>query len=177
MPPTSRKRPAPWGYADLYVSLGSNLGDREANIRAALTAMNRSFGRYVRLSSTIETEPWGFESANKFLNCCALYRVRRWSADLWLDSVHILGRLKEIEKRLGRELPPVLDEECTDAEGKRIYSDRPIDIDILLYGDLRTKGSLITVPHPRMKERDFVMRPLLEIVRPSTKRLFPEIFR
>ena len=172
----SPKRKAPWGYADLYLSLGSNLGDREANIREALKALNRSYGRYKAVSGIIETEPQGFESENCFLNCCVRYRVRRWSQDLWLDCVHILARAKIVEKRLGRDVPEHYDVQEYDEDGHRIYHDRPIDIDILFYGSLRTEDSIVTVPHPRMKERDFVMIPLREIATPTLRRMFPEYF-
>ena len=161
---------------DLYLSLGSNLGDREANIKAALTALNRSYGRYVKLSEIIETEPVGFNSANKFLNCCVRYRVRRWCDDKWLNCVHILSRLKEIERRLGRDVPRQYDALEYDASGTRIYHDRPIDIDILFFGSYRGGDSLVTVPHPRIAERDFVLIPLRQIATPALRRLFPEYF-
>jgi len=161
---------------DLYLSLGSNLGDREANIKAALTALNRSYGRYKRISSIIETEPVGFDSPNAFLNCVVRYSVKRWSDDNWLDCFHILSRCKEIERRLGREVPAQYDAQEYDAEGNRVYHDRPIDIDILFYGDYRGGDSVVTVPHPRIAGRDFVLKPLRQIATPTLRRLFPEYF-
>ena len=161
---------------DLYLGLGSNLGDREANIKAALTALNRSYGRYKRLSRIIETAPEGFDSPNAFLNCVVRYSVRRWSDDNWLDCVHILGRIKEIERRLGRDVPQQYDAPEVDDAGERVYRDRPIDIDILFYGDYRGGDRLLTVPHPRIAERDFVLRPLREIATPTLRSLFPEYF-
>ena len=148
---------------DLYLSLGSNLGDREANIKAALTALNRSYGRYVALSELIETEPLGFNSANRFLNCCVRYEYKRPSGNPLRDCHRILKRIKEIEARLGRDLKPEYD-----ADGSRIYHDRPIDIDILFYGTYRGSDSLVTVPHPRIAERDFVLIPLRQIMNSST---------
>jgi len=161
---------------DLYLSLGSNLGDREANIKAALTALNRSYGRYKRLSRIIETAPEGFDSPNAFLNCVVRYRVKRWSDDNWLDCCHILSRIKEIERRLGRDVPEQYDAVERDAAGRRVYHDRPIDIDILFYGDYRGGDSLVTVPHPRIAERGFVLRPLREIATQTLRKQFPEYF-
>ena len=148
---------------DLYLSLGSNLGDREANIKAALTALNRSYGRYVALSDLIETEPVGFDSPNAFLYCCVRYEYKRPSGNPLRDCHRILKRIKEIESRLGRDL-------CVefDADGGRIYHDRPIDIDILFFGSFHGGDSLVTVPHPRIAERDFVLIPLRQIMNSST---------
>lgn len=153
----------PTTKVDLYLSLGSNLGDREANIRAALTALNRSYGRYAALSDIIETEPLGFESSNRFLNCCVRYEYKRPSGDSLRDCHRILKRLKEIEARLGRDLRVEFD-----SDGGRIYHDRPVDIDILFYGFYRVSDSLVTVPHPRIAERDFVLIPLRQIMDSST---------
>ena len=157
--------------ADLYLSLGSNLGDREANIKAALTALNRSFGRYTRISKIIETEPVGFDSPNHFLNLCVRYKVTRRSEDGLQDCLRILHRVKAIEEQLGRDLKVEFD-----ATGKRIYHDRPIDIDILFFGDIRCSSTLVTVPHPRIQDRDFVLRPLRQIATPTLRRSFPEYF-
>lgn len=173
MTPTSPKRSARWGYADLYLSLGSNLGDREDFLRKALISLNRSYGRYKALSGIIETEPLGFRSDNRFLNCCVRYSVRRRSPDLFADAFGILCRLKQIEASLGREVLPTPE---TDADGRRIYRDRPIDIDILFYGSLRTGDETLTVPHPRIMERDFVKIPLREIATPALRRMFKEYF-
>ena len=161
----------PTTKADLYLSLGSNLGDREANIKAALTALNRSFGRYTRISKIIETEPVGFDSPNRFLNLCVRYKVTRRSEDGLQDCLRILHRVKAIEEQLGRDLKVEFD-----ATGKRIYHDRPIDIDILFFGDIRCSSTLVTVPHPRIQDRDFVLRPLRQIATPTLRRSFPEYF-
>ena len=161
----------PTTKADLYLSLGSNLGDREANIKAALTALNRSFGRYTRISKIIETEPVGFDSPNRFLNLCVRYKVTRRSEDGLQECLRILHRVKAIEEQLGRDLKVEFD-----ATGKRIYHDRPIDIDILFFGDIRCSSTLVTVPHPRIQDRDFVLRPLRQIATPTLRRSFPEYF-
>ena len=161
----------PTTKADLYLSLGSNLGDREANLKAALTALNRSFGRYTRISKIIETEPVGFDSPNRFLNLCVRYKVTRRSEDGLQECLRILHRVKAIEEQLGRDLKVEFD-----ATGKRIYHDRPIDIDILFFGDIRCSSTLVTVPHPRIQDRDFVLRPLRQIATPTLRRSFPEYF-
>ena len=167
----SPKRKAPWGYADLYLSLGSNLGDREANIREALKALNRSYGRYKAVSGIIETEPQGFESENRFLNAAVKVLTT-------LSPEECLKRTQQIERELGRKKKSkngVYHDRPIDID-LLIYHDRPIDIDILFYGSLRTEDSIVTVPHPRMKERDFVMIPLREIATPTLRRMFPEYF-
>lgn len=163
--------PMPTTKVDLYLSLGSNLGDRDAYLKAALAALNRSYGRYTRLSKIIETEPVGFDSPNAFLNLCVRYRVALRSADPLQDCLRILHRVKSIEEQLGRELKVEYDE-----VGNRIYHDRPIDIDILFLGDIRCSSTLVTVPHPRIAERDFVLRPLRQIATPTLRRSFPEYF-
>ena len=161
----------PTTKADLYLSLGSNQGDRQANIRAALTSLNRSYGRYKALSDLIETDPVGFDSPNPFLNCCVRYELRPHFDDPLQECHRILKRIKTIEAGLGR----TLDVEYTPS-GNRIYHDRPIDIDILFLGSYRGGDSLVTVPHPRIAERDFVLIPLRQIATPALRRLFPEYF-
>lgn len=161
----------PTTKVDLYLSLGSNLGDRESHIKAALTALNRSYGRYTRISNIIETEPAGFDSPNRFLNLCVRYKVTRRTEDGLQECLRILHRVKAIEEQLGRDLTVSFD-----ASGQRIYHDRPIDIDILFLGDIRVSSTLVTVPHPRIAERDFVLRPLHQIATPTLRRTFPEYF-
>ena len=131
----------------VYLSLGSNLGDREATMRSAIEMLNERAGTVDRQSSFIETEPWGFESANRFLNMC----VRLLTA---LQPAELLEATKLIERELGRTQKSV--------DGQ--YHDRPIDIDILMYDDLQLSTPDLTLPHPHMQERDFVMLPLREIL-------------
>ena len=145
---------------DLYLSLGSNRGHREKNLENALSLLNIELGvPFSRLSSFIETEPWGFESEAKFLNAAVLYKLNlpaNYNPEA--EALMILAKCKEIERKLGRT-----EEEEYDEGGKRIYHDRPIDIDILLFGDHRINCPELTVPHMRMYEREFVMVPLKEI--------------
>lgn len=131
----------------VYLSLGSNLGDREATMRRAIGLLNERAGSIDRQSSFIETEPWGFESTNKFLNMC----VRLLTT---LSPEQLLMATKQIERELGRTQKSV--------NGQ--YHDRPIDIDILMYDDVQIDSNDLTLPHPHMQEREFVMKPLREIL-------------
>ncbi len=151
---------------ELYLSLGSNQGDRRRNLEAAISMLNIELGTpYKAVSSFIETEPWGFESSGKFINAVVMYELElpeNFNAEA--EGLMILEICKGIEKRLGRTQGPQYDE-----RGERIYSDRPIDIDILLMGDCRIDCPELTVPHKLMYERDFVMIPLREILTASEK--------
>ena len=145
---------------DLYLSLGSNQGDREQNIETALSLLNIEFKKpYRAVSSLIETEPWGFESDEKFVNAAVHYQLeypKGYNAEA--EALMILEICKDIERRLGRTGSPQYDE-----KGERIYTSRPIDIDILLFGDNKIDCPELTIPHKLMWERDFVMIPLKEI--------------
>ena len=111
------------------------------------------------VSSLIETKPWGFDSDEMFVNAAVHYELEmKKGYNPEAEGLMILEICKSIERRLGRDGGPQYDE-----SGKRIYSDRPIDIDILLLGDDRIDCEELTVPHKLMYERDFVMVPLKEI--------------
>ena len=144
----------------LYLSLGSNQGDREQNIEHALSMLNMELKTpYKAVSSLIETEPWGFESDEKFLNAAVLYEIslpKGYNPEA--EGLVILDICKDIERRLGRTGGPQYD-----SSGERIYTSRPIEIEILLLGDDRIDCDELTVPHKLMWEREFVMKPLLEI--------------
>ena len=114
---------------------------------------------YTAVSSLLETEPWGFESEGKFLNAAVRYQLRlRKGYNPEAEGLMILEICKDIERRLGRTGKPQYDE-----KGERIYADRPMDIDILLFGDNKIDCEELTVPHKHMYDRDFVMIPLNEI--------------
>ena len=146
---------------DLYLSLGSNQGDRRQNIETALSLLNIELGTpYKVVSSLIETEPWRFESDEKFLNAAVRYELQLPKGyNPEAEGLMILEVCKDIERRLGRTGKPEYDD-----KGERIYRSRPIDIDILLFGDNRIDCDELTVPHKLMYERDFVMVPLQEIM-------------
>ena len=147
---------------DLYLSLGSNMGDREANIETAISLLNIELKTpYKAVSSLLETEPWGFESDQKFLNAAVHYELKlKKGYNPEAEGLMILEICKDIERRLGRTGGPEYGE-----GGERIYHSRPIDIDILLFGDNRIDCPELTVPHKLMYERDFVMIPLKQILR------------
>ena len=145
---------------DLYLYLGSNQGDRRKNIDDAISLLNIELGTpYKRISSLLETKPWGFDSEEMFLNAAVMYELdmpKGYNPEV--EGLLILEICKSIERRLGRKGDPQYDE-----SGDRIYTDRPIDIDILLFGDNKIDCEELTVPHKLMWEREFVMVPLKEI--------------
>ena len=120
--------------------------NKKNNLLTAVKNIEKKIGKVTSLSSFYETEPWGFESENSFLNAALCVETS-------LDPATILHIIKEIEIEMGR----------TQKSVNKIYSDRPIDIDILLYDDLTMETDELTIPHPLMTERDFVMKPLMEI--------------
>ena len=145
---------------ELYLSLGSNQGDRRKNIEDAISCLNMEMKTpYKAVSSFIETEPWGFESDEKFINAVVMYELELPEGyNPEAQGLMILEICKNIERRMGRKGEPQYDE-----RGERIYSSRPIDIDILLLGNDKIDCPELTVPHKHMYEREFVMIPLREI--------------
>ena len=136
---------------EVYLGLGSNLGDREAVLLQAIKLIDERVGQVLRHSSFIETEPWGFESTNRFLNaavCC----------ETTLTPREVLQVTQQIERDLGKRK-----RHATKRQKEINYQDRPIDIDILLYDDLIVDEPDLKIPHPLMQQRDFVMIPLNEI--------------
>ena len=155
---------------DVFLGLGSNLGDRDLNLLKAMNLLDEAFGMHPeRISRIVETPAWGFEGPD-FLNLCVLYRLPRTGTPEE-QATRILRQVKEIEKALGRTK-----EALFDADGKRVYHNRIIDIDILLYGTHIIHTEDLTVPHPLIGQRDFVKKPLLEISKPAVREAFPEIF-
>ena len=137
----------------VYLALGSNLGDREAIIQEAIRLIGERVGTVASQSSFIETEPWGFESQNTFLNGAILVETT-------LTPHEVLAATQKIERELGKT-----DVHATRRSLLPVYKDRPIDIDILLYDDLHLREPDLTLPHPLMHERPFVMQPLREIMK------------
>ncbi len=130
----------------LYLSLGSNLGHRKRIISQAIRLIDERIGAVYRVSSMVESEPWGYESENKFMNACCLVHTR-------MEPARCLEETQKIERELGR----------TDKSTDGKYRDRSIDIDILLFDDLTINEPDLKIPHPLMHERDFVMQTLREI--------------
>ena len=130
----------------VFLGLGTNLGDREENLKKAVAMIAGNIGEIVTCSSVYETEPWGFQSENQFLN--AVVKVRTV-----LKPPGLLGRILMIEAQLGR----LRDGEATG------YKSRTIDIDILLFGHDTINKKTLQIPHPRIPDRKFVLVPLCEI--------------
>ena len=130
----------------VFLGLGSNLGDRKENLACAIRLIGERVGKVLRVSSFIETAPWGFESENTFLNGAILCETQ-------LTPRQVLRATQKIEREMGRK------KKSTNGG----YADRCIDIDILLYDDLRVDEPDLQIPHPLMNEREFVMIPLGEI--------------
>ncbi len=130
----------------VYLGLGTNLGNKTANLYAAVHEIDIQIGKVTSLSAFYETLPWGFESTHPFLN--AVCRI-----ETTLTPHQVLDRTQTIEQSLGRT------QKTTD----RQYTDRPIDIDLLLYDQLILNTPTLTIPHPLMCERRFVLEPLTEI--------------
>lgn len=155
---------------ELYLALGSNLGDREAFIRQALDMLEIHFGKCKRLSDIIESESWGFD-APPFLDCVAVYDIDYRSPDGAENARKVLGICKDIERSLGRR-----DERLHDDHGRRIYHDRTIDIDILFHGTDRVNMPDLVIPHPLIAEREFILNPLRQVVSDEICRAFSDIF-
>lgn len=134
-----------------YLSLGSNLGNREQTLHEAVRRIGQQIGTVTRCSSFFYSEPWGFESTHPFCNlCCAVETA--------MQPMEVLAATQQIERELGRNHKSV--------NGK--YSDRTIDIDIIRAFDdaqkeIVSNDPLLTIPHPLYKQRDFVVIPLREI--------------
>ena len=134
----------------VFLGLGSNLGDKEQQLLTAIRLIGEKVGPVLRQSSFLETEPWGFESENRFLNAVILCETDKTPRE-------VLCLTQQIERDMGRK------KNVNRKSVNRKYKDRPIDIDILLYDDLTVNEPDLKIPHPLMHERDFVMKPLQEI--------------
>ena len=143
-----------------YLSLGTNLGDKEHNLVSAITEIGRRIGPVRAQSAFLATEPWGFESENTFLN--AAIRV-----ETELSPHALLKVTQQIERDMGRTQKSTVNCQLSTVNCQLStvnYHDRIIDIDILLYDDLHINTPKLTIPHPLMYERDFVLIPLKEIL-------------
>lgn len=132
-------------------ALGSNMGNRERNIKVALNFLDIALGsHYLAVSSIRETEAVGFDGPD-FLNCVVRYRTCRTPQSL-------LAVCKHIEEEMGRTDKPEFA-----PDGSRIYHDRIIDIDILLYGNRTVNTPELTIPHPQIQTRPYIAGLLAEI--------------
>ena len=130
----------------VYLSLGTNLGNKEENLRTAMTLIEEQVGTITSQSALYVSAPWGFDSENTFLNNAI-------SVETSLTPEELLSTTQRIEHTLGRTHKSV--------DGQ--YSDRLIDIDILLYDDVVMHTPSLILPHPLMHRRLFVLEPLSEI--------------
>ena len=137
----------------VYLGLGSNLGDCRKNLERAIRLIDDRVGEVIRQSSFIETEPWGFESEHRFVNAVVLCETTKTPREVLLLT-------QQIERDMGRRK---VNGAGLMVNGQRIYTDRIVEIDILLYDDLTIDEPDLKVPHPLMHQRDFVMIPLKEI--------------
>ena len=137
----------------VYLGLGSNLGDCRMNLERAIRLIDDRVGEVIRQSSFIETEPWGFESEHRFVNAVVLCETTKTPREVLLLT-------QQIERDMGRRK---VNGAGLMVNGQRIYTDRIVDIDILLYDDLTIDEPDLKIPHPLMHQRDFVMIPLKEI--------------
>lgn len=132
--------------ATVYLSLGTNIGNKEKQMNEAIERIETQIGDVVSRSTFYVTEPWGFESENSFLNAAVKIETE-------LSTDEVLIETQNIEREMGRREKS--------EEGK--YKDRIIDIDILMYGTSIIDSPNLTIPHRFMKERRFVLEPLAEI--------------
>ena len=148
----------------VYLSIGSNMGNRADNIKRCVARLNNKIDCVIENASCVyDTDPQGFESDNNFLNIAV-------KASTSLSPPQFLMRILNIEQQIGRKRSKV--NKC---------EDRVIDVDILLYDNLVTESEELTLPHPRMHKRPFVMVPLCEIAshieHPGLKKQFSEILK
>jgi 2-amino-4-hydroxy-6-hydroxymethyldihydropteridine diphosphokinase len=131
--------------ATVYLSIGTNLGNKKENIQQAMQLLEKRAGEIISRSSFYENPPWGFSSPNQFLNIATAITTS-------LTPAELLSTAKQIEQEMGRM-----------SNNSGTYQDRIIDIDILLYEQFIIKSPALTIPHPLMHLRRFVLQPLSEI--------------
>lgn len=130
----------------VYIGLGSNLGDKKRNIKKSIDFINCKIGKVLCRSSLYETEPVGFDSENEFINAACVVETT-------LLPMQVLEISQAIEMMMGRKSKSF----------NSVYSDRLIDIDILMYDDVVLESDRLVLPHPYFHKRLFVLAPLAEI--------------
>jgi 2-amino-4-hydroxy-6-hydroxymethyldihydropteridine diphosphokinase len=144
-----------------YIAAGSNLGDRESYLQQALARLSGTEIRFIAGSKNYETEPVGGPPQGKYLNAV-------WKVETTLSAKDLLNKLFEIEKTLGR------------VRSER-NAPRTIDLDILFYGNAVIEEPGLTVPHPRLQEREFVLRPMMDLdpgmVHPRLKKTIQQLWQ
>jgi len=129
----------------VYIILGGNLGDKSKNLGIARLIINLEIGKIVRQSDVYETEPWGFENPDNFLNQVIEIKTS-------LNPLDLMKKIKKIETRFGRS-----------TNQPSPYQSRQMDIDILFFNDEIIELPELVIPHPRLHERNFVLVPLTEL--------------
>ena len=129
-----------------FLLLGGNIGDRETVLRNAISQIGSTVGTIDLVSSFYETEPWGMLEAENFLNIALKITTG-------LSAIQLLDALLKIEEQSGRKRN----------QNSIEYESRPIDIDILFYGSAVIQSTQLTIPHPKLHDRRFVLVPLCEI--------------
>jgi 2-amino-4-hydroxy-6-hydroxymethyldihydropteridine diphosphokinase len=128
----------------VVIALGTNLGDKELNLKSAISQIKSNVGKVLKVSSIFRNSAVGFESENEFFNACLICETE-------LNPKQVLKKLQEIEKILGR------------IKTKESYEDRVIDLDIIFFDNLVVKTKNLEIPHPNYHERDFVLVPMTEL--------------
>lgn len=130
---------------DVYLGIGSNIGDRHSYINQAIQEVDK-IARVISISELYETEPLGFKADQNFINCCIKIRCS-------MTPHQLLKALREIERELGR----------LEKSKNGMYKSRTIDLDILFFGDLTYSDKQLVIPHPELHNRSFVIQPLNDI--------------
>ncbi len=146
----------------VVLGFGSNVGSRLNNIQSAIKIISLTEGfNLIASSSVYETEPWGFKKQRKFLNSCAVFLCR-------LSHREVLKTVKSAERTIGRV-----------SRGK--WQAREIDVDVLFYGNRIVKAGSLVIPHPFIQERNFVLKPLVELMpgflHPKFKKSIEQLYR
>ena len=140
--------------SEIHLKIGSNSGDRRAFIARAVAALHMTFGITPRVSAESVSEPWGYESAMEFINVGVALDIERhspWSPE---ELEELLSTVKRLERGIS-SMPH------RNAAGE--YTDRELDIDIIAVDDIMYSSPALTLPHPHMSARRFVLEPLAEL--------------
>lgn len=130
-----------------YLNIGTNLGDKEKNLADAISHIESATGSHCRRSDMVSSEPWGFESENRFVNVGV-------AVESMLEPLEMLQKLKAIEREMGSG-------SHRSSDGS--YCDRLIDIDIMAVDEMSLHQENLTIPHPHLTERDFFLVPLAQL--------------
>jgi len=142
------------GHHTAYLGIGGNIGDTKRTIDTCVALLGEQVGRITHRSQWYESEPWGFASEHRFTTIVV-------ALDTTLNTIQLLDATQDIERRLGR----------TEKSQGAVYHDRTIDIDLLLYDNLKIDSLRLTLPHPLMLQRRFVTVPLVEVLKLQQKTL------